>query len=87
MSLADTSMSYVVGHSETGHHHVLEAETPFQVWTLDDEVFLLLVESGTLTHQKDHDKHPDLPVAAGAYRVVRKTEYDPLEQVIQEVRD
>jgi hypothetical protein len=29
-----------------------------------------------LWHQKDHDRHRELQVPAGAWRVVRKTEFD-----------
>jgi len=79
--------SYIVGHSETGHHHVLEADTEFEVFTVEDEAFLMLVESGTLTHKKDFDFHPNLPVDSGAYKVVNKTEYDAVSQTLQRVMD
>jgi hypothetical protein len=69
--------SCIVGHSESGHHHVLDGDAEFA--TVVSASGTLYVESDAPTrlyHQKDHDQHRDLVVPAGAWRVVRKTEFD-----------
>lgn len=78
---------FIVGHSETGHHHVLQS-VQFEVNQKDkQDLFLRLFEPGKLVHQKEVDKHETLTVAPGTYRVIYKNEYNPFEQVIQRVMD
>jgi hypothetical protein len=79
--------TYIVGHSETGHHHVLESTAPFDVVVTDEELYLTLFEPANLVHKKTTDKHNTLIVAPGKYKVIRKSEYDPWQQVIREVFD
>jgi hypothetical protein len=80
---------YIVGHSETGHHHVLESKAPFEVMDRGEKhaLYLRLFEPGKLVHKKTVDKHKTLPVAPGTYRVIYKNEYDPFEKVIRRVQD
>ncbi|MCA1565848.1 MAG: hypothetical protein LC803_09460 [Acidobacteria bacterium] len=80
--------SYIVGHSETGHHHVLESKTKFDALsTQDKDLYIRLFAPGTLTHKKTVNRHNDLTVPAGTYRVIRKNEYDPFQKVMREVWD
>lgn len=79
--------SYIVGHSESGHHHVLESKTPFVVSESDKQFVIELFEPAELVHKKTYDIHPTLPVAPGRYKVVRKTEYSPLERITRAVWD
>jgi hypothetical protein len=82
--------SFIVGHSETGHHHVLESKANFTV-TEDavDKAFLYvtLFEPGTLVHQKTVNRHNNLTVPAGTYEVIRKTEYNPFTKAREQVWD
>lgn len=78
---------YIVGHSETGHHHVLESTKEFDVVIKDDELFLQLFAPANLVHKKQIDKHNTLVVQPGKYKVIRKSEYDPWQQVMREVFD
>jgi len=81
--------TYIIGHSETGHHHVLESKTGFDAF-LDEAtqaLYLELSEPAQLVHKKQVDAHKTLVVPAGRYRVVHKTEYDPWQQVIRGVFD
>ena len=66
----------VVGHSETGHHHVLECPVPVEVIHADG-TYVRLSEPGTLVQLKETDRHRDLPVPAGLYSVLTKSQYDP----------
>ena len=79
--------NFIVGHSETGHHHVLESDTKYEVITDKDELYLRLFQPAKLVHKKSFDQHKTLDVPAGTYKVHRKTEYDPFQKVIREVWD
>lgn len=85
--LSKSFKSFIVGHSETGHHHVLEAMDEFEVVELSDELFLRLFQPAKLVHKKSMDAHKTLPVAPGIYHVKRKTEYDPWAETIRGVFD
>ena len=67
----------IVGHSETGHHHVLESDAEFfQIVAANGDLYVDLDASTPLRHRKDHQQHRELSVPAGAWRVIRKTEFD-----------
>ncbi|WP_100504014.1 hypothetical protein [Mycobacteroides abscessus] len=82
-----TFKNYIVGHSETGHHHVLESTNPFDVVIKDNQLFIELFANANLVHKKQHDKHNTLVVQPGKYLVKRKQEYSPWEQTMREVFD
>lgn len=78
--------AFVIAHSETGHHHVLESNTKFEV--IDkDELFIRLFEPAKLVHKKTTDRHNTLIIQPGKYKVVYKNEYNPFLQEIQKVMD
>lgn len=69
--------SCIVGHSESGHHHVLDS--PLEFATIVSSSGTLYVDLDTptrLSHRKGHQQHRELEVPAGTWRVVRKTEFD-----------
>jgi hypothetical protein len=67
----------IVGHSETGHHHVLESDAEFyRIVAANGDLYVDLEAPTPLRHRKDHQKHRELSVPAGAWRVIRKTEFD-----------
>lgn len=69
--------SCIVGHSESGHHHVLESDEAFtQIAAMNGDLCVDLIKSTPLRHHKHHQQHRELTVPAGAWRVVRKTEFD-----------
>lgn len=78
---------YIAGHSESGHHHVLEAKKPFMVVENDNKRAVLLNEVTKLFHQKAFDIHETQYLAPGAYEIVHKTEYDPFAKVVRRVFD
>lgn len=80
--------SYVAGHSETGHHHILEASKEFAVYEPENgDRAVLLNEVTKLFHQKSFDVHEAKFLAPGAYKIYEKTEYNPLLQIRQAVFD
>ncbi len=79
--------TYIIGHSETGHHHVLESTEPFVVSESDKQFVIELFAPAKLVHKKALDKHNTLTINPGKYKVIKKTEYDPWQGVIREVHD
>ena len=79
------SKSLIVGHSETGHHHVLEG-TDIESIQLE-ELFFRIANPTPLVHKKTHDKHNTITIQPGIYKVIPKTEYNPFTKVIEIVWD
>ena len=71
---------YVVTHSETGHHHVME-RARVKMYTLPDsimDIFLEVEEGGALLeHLRPHDTHETISFDKGTYHVRRQREYTP----------
>jgi len=89
MVKAKDHKTYIVGHSETGHHHVLESTTDFKVMSNKDKdlLYVRLFKPAKLVHKKTQDAHNTLTVPAGTYQVVRKNEYNPWTEVVGRVFD
>lgn len=83
--------SFVVGHSESGAHHVLESDTAYKVITtggVDKQgLFIRLMEPARLVHKKTINRHKDLVVEKGTYKIIRKQEYSPFLEAMTNVFD
>jgi len=80
--------SAIVEHSESGHSHVLDCPQDFETITVDeDNVFVRLMTGGVLTHQKQAERHEELEIAPGTYRIKHKNEYKPFEKIMKQVID
>ena len=69
----------IVGHSETGHHHVMDSERT-TMYRLPDSILdcLLVVEKpDELKHLRDFDTHEPLGFSPGTYKAVTAREYVP----------
>jgi hypothetical protein len=69
----------IVTHSETGHHHVMDAAT-VTMYRLPDSIMdcLLVVNEPTkLEHLRAHDTHEPIMFGEGTYHVRRQREYTP----------
>lgn len=67
----------IVGHSESGHHHVLESDRPFaKIMVANGEFYVDLDAATPLRHHKTHHQHRELTVPAGGWRILKKTEFD-----------
>lgn len=86
---AAESKKFIIGHSETGHHHVLVSNVPFEVMeeTEKRDLFVRLFEPAKVVHKKDFDIHETQILAPGDYAVFHKTEYDPFAEVTRAVYD
>lgn len=71
---------YIVAHSETGHHHVVEAEG-CTYYETDDPLtaYLAVIDATevTLTHLRAFDTHDPITIGPGIYRIRRQREYVP----------
>jgi len=82
----------IVGHSETGHHHVMDARNVTAM--VKDKapegmrILRLIVENPTpLVHQRGNDTHEPILFEPGTYEVRIGREYDPFEQIARRVAD
>ena len=69
----------IVGHSETGHHHVMLAERT-DLYKLPDDLMRCIIDvkdPDALTHQREFDQHEPISFAPGKYEVRRQREYTP----------
>lgn len=81
---------YIAGHSESGHHHVLESKQPFTVIepeNMGDSLFIELLSPANVVHKKSFEIHETKVLQPGTYEVYPAQEYNPFEQVMQRQYD
>jgi hypothetical protein len=83
---------YVIGHSETGHHHVLDRADGVTVSVVDTSegmrILRAILENPTvLEHQRPYDTHEPLLLAPGEYEFRIGREYDPFEEIMRTQAD
>lgn len=79
VAVAPEGDKVIVTHSETGHHHVMDAGA-VTMHRLPDSIMdcLLVVSEPTLLeHLRAHDTHEPILFAPGVYHVRRQREYTP----------
>jgi hypothetical protein len=85
--LAQENGRYVIGHSETGHHHVLsrtdgvaicEVATPPAGMRI---LYAILEQPMALNHLREHDTHAPITLEPGEYELRIAREYDPYEEL------
>lgn len=83
----------IIGHSETGHHHVLEHSRGATVTVLElvpEGVRILhaiLEEPNKLIHERGHDTHETIALDAGEYEFRIAREYDPYAEHARQSMD
>lgn len=83
----------IIGHSETGHHHVLLAERAqvFEAETAPEGMrilYAILESPGELKHLRDHDTHKSHAFQPGDKIMFRTDrEYDPYGELPRRVAD
>lgn len=84
----EESMS-IIGHSETGHHHVLQPTkgSKTELAEYDDKLYIRVTGQADVSHQKNHDIHETVRLDEGTFVVTHKTEYDPFAQIRRAVYD
>jgi hypothetical protein len=84
---------FVIGHSETGHHHVLERTEGASVNVLDRVpegmriLHAILKEPNKLVHLREHDTHETIDLLPGEYEFRIAREYDPYAELARQSMD
>lgn len=85
--VAPVGKDLIVGHSETGHHHVVDADCA-TLTRLDEFTSYLKVTKATkIVHQRNFDTHPSIALQPGMYEFRTGREFDPFEDVIRKSAD
>lgn len=83
---------YIIGHSETGHHHVIDAPGA-SVGVMEKppegmRILRMILENPTsLDHLRDYDTHESLACPPGEYEVRIAREYDPYAELARQAAD
>lgn len=79
-----TNGQHIVAHSETGHHHVIEARPNVRVLNSDNPLvsYLEVIEATDqaevlLEHVRSFDTHETISISPGVYEIRRQREYTP----------
>lgn len=72
---------FIIAHSETGHHHVIE-KTRAEVYEAADDAFIAYIrtlgDGAEIKHLRDHDTHETIALEPNkTYQVRRQREYVP----------
>ena len=70
---------HILAHSETGHHHVIDANRAQLLIDKTNEFisWLDVASEAEIRHLRDFDTHESLAVPPGRYEVRRQREYVP----------
>lgn len=89
--MTTTGDHYIVGHSETGHHHVLDRskadvfEAPSSIGMA---VLRVIVREPTvLLHQRADRPHRPIALPPGVYEITHDQEWDYLTQMARQSQD
>jgi hypothetical protein len=83
----------IIGHSETGHDHVLEHSRGATVTVLDSApdgmriLYAILKEPNALIHLREHDTHEPIALEPGEYQFRIAREYDPYAELARRSAD
>lgn len=81
--LAKEGGRYIIGHSETGHHHCLSRDEGCDVMVLNKApegmriLYAILDNPVSLDHHRDHDTHESIMLEPGEYEFRIAREFDP----------
>lgn len=83
----------IIGHSETGHHHVLSRREGAEVMVLDRPpegmriLYAILENPTSLDHERGHDTHESIALPPGEYEFRIAREYDPYAELARQSMD
>lgn len=84
----ETSKSIIVGHSESGHHHVLTSPMPIVMLGFNDKTYLQVEQDAKLLHQKSGDEtHGTQIIARGFYERTIKESFSYAQKIMRRVVD
>ena len=83
---------FIVGHSETGHHHVIDASDA-NVSVLDKPpegmriIYAVVEKAMALTHLREHDTHESVQLDPGVYEFRVAREFDHYGELARQSAD
>lgn len=77
----------IVGHSETGHHHTVDADCATLTRVDAFTAYLNVTKQTEIVHHRHYDTHPSIVLQPGMYQFRTGREFDPFEDVIRASRD
>ena len=75
-----TDGKYVVGHSETGHFHIVKERSAQHLIDKTNEFISYLKvdnDGAVLEHESSFDTHEAINLPAGVYKITNQREYTP----------
>ena len=82
----------IVGHSETGHHHVIERPEAVRIVKKPDSgamtiLRMIVTEPTRVIHLRGHDTHSPVDLPPGNYEIRGQVEYDPYAEMARRAAD
>lgn len=82
----------IVGHSETGHHHVIERPEAVRIVAKPDNAAMTILrmvvsEPTKVMHLRGTDTHDAIPLPPGNYEIRGQVEYDPYAEAVRRAAD
>jgi len=84
---------FIIGHSETGHHHVLSRLDGASIAVMDRppegmKILRAILENPTsLDHLRDHDTHESIQLSPGEYEFRIAREFDHYAELARQSAD
>jgi len=85
--IAPVDGKLIVGHSETGHHHVVDADCAILTRVDEFTAYLDVKKSTRVDHLRGYDTHPSIALQPGMYLFRTGREFDPFEDAIRASAD
>lgn len=90
--LAQEGGYLIVGHSETGHHHVIERPAAVKIVAKPDTgamtiLRMIVTDPTRVVHLRGHDTHAPVDLPPGTYEIRGQQEYDPYAEMARRAAD
>lgn len=95
--LIEEGKTLIVGHSETGHHHVMTLErvglervgikSVLKIFEFEGKSYLDVPLEAKLVHQKEFEKHETQVIPKGTYEFHPRKSWSYAEKVMRKVQD
>lgn len=85
--------AYIIGHSETGHHHVIPDHEGLEVMERPETgdgmkmLYAIVKEPTALKHERNYDTHKAMPLQPGVYEFRLGREQDPYKEMARRQMD
>ena len=91
-ALAMENGNLIIGHSETGHHHVIERPEAVKIVKKPDSgamtiLRMIVTEPTRVIHLRGHDTHAPVDLPPGDYEIRGQVEYDPYAELARRAAD